>query len=443
MRPSTTGKRSYDHRIRRAICATGNPNLFPDLDIPRSTALSWIRRGCPHVVELNADDDLLADLQARIVKLQRRVAVLHAVVRLLLLIIRVSGFRFDWTRVPDGAKKDAALAGVAKSKKALGLRAALRILKMSPSRYHAWKRRQLICELDDATSCPRSMPAKLTAAETMVIKDMALDEAYRHLPITRLALLAQRLEKVFVSPGTWARLIRQRGWRRPRARVYPAKAKVGVQANAPNEYWHLDVTVVKLLDGTRVFVHAVIDNFSRRILAWRVASRLEPGTTRAVLVEATDGLDSVNQGPKVVTDSGVENVNGTVDELMATSALTRVLALVEVTWSNSKIEAFWRSLRHGWLYLNHLDSMSTLDRLVRFYVEAHNATPHSSFGGPTPDELYHGKGDQVLVDLAAARTRAREERLAANRGSSCGACSRDAPAAGVGTSVGPEEVRAA
>ena len=108
--------------------------------------------------------------------------------------------------------------------------------------------------------------------------------------------------------------------------------------------------------------------------------------------------------------------------------LRRVLALVEVTLSNSKIEAFWRSLRHGWLYLNHLDTIGTLERLVRFYVEAHNATPHSSFRGPTPDELYHGKADKVVLDLAEAKNKAREARLAANRSSSCGACPRDAPA---------------
>ena len=35
--------------------------------------------------------------------------------------------------------------------------------------------------------------------------------------------------------------------------------------------WHIDTTVIRLLDGTRAYLHAVIDNFSRRILAWRVA----------------------------------------------------------------------------------------------------------------------------------------------------------------------------
>ena len=182
------------------------------------------------------------------------------------------------------------------------------------------------------------------------------------------------------------------------------------------------MTVVKLLDGTRAYVHGVIDNFSRRILAWRVEPRLEPLTTRAVLEEAVGNLKGVESQPKVVTDSGTENVNATVDDLFSSSALQRILALVEVTFSNSKIEAFWRSLRHGWLYLNELDSLASLERLVEFYVNAHNTTPHSSFCGPTPDELYRGGAEQVTVELVAARGKARETRLAANRNASCGAC---------------------
>ena len=65
---------------------------------------------------------------------------------------------------------------------------------------------------------------------------MATSEEYKHLPISRLALLAQRLGKVFASAATWSKLIRERGWRRPRQRIYPAKAKVGVRAETPDEY---------------------------------------------------------------------------------------------------------------------------------------------------------------------------------------------------------------
>ena len=119
---------------------------------------------------------------------------------------------------------------------------------------------------------------------------MATSEEYRHLPISRLALLAQRLGKVFVSAATWAKLIRERGWRRPRQRIYPAKEKIGGGAERPNEDWHVDASILKLPDGTKVYIHAVIDNLSRKVLAWRVAERQEPATTRSILLEALNKL---------------------------------------------------------------------------------------------------------------------------------------------------------
>jgi putative transposase len=52
---------------------------------------------------------------------------------------------------------------------------------------------------------------------------------YRHLPTGTLAVLAQRLGKVWASPSTSYALVRKYGWRRPRLRVHPAKPKVGIR----------------------------------------------------------------------------------------------------------------------------------------------------------------------------------------------------------------------
>ena len=244
----------------------------------------------------------------------------------------------------------------------------------------------------------------------------------RHMSVHGLALHAQRIGKLFASPGTWGRLMRERGWRRPRTRVHPATPKEGIRATHPNEYWHIDVTVIRLLDGSRVYLHGVIDNFSRRILARKLAPRLEPQTTCTVLIEAGRWLQS-DQNPRFVADSGVENINGAVEELLDLGFLRRVLAQVEVTYSNSRIEAFWRSLKHAWLFLNTLDTFAAVERLVAFYVEQHNKViPHSAFHGQTPDEMYFGTGAAVPEGLIAARRLARDARLTANRALSCGTC---------------------
>ena len=347
-------------------------------------------------------------------------ARLTAVIALQRARLRVSGFSLEDARLPTGAGKATILRAVARARRRLPLAAILRILHLSPARYHAWQRVERACQLDDRSSCPRTSPAQLTPTEIATIKDLVTDEQYRHMPVSTLARYAQRVGRVFASATTWGRLVRERGWRRPRRRVHPPKPTIGVRATRPNEYWHVDVTVIRLLTGVKVYLHAVIDNFSRRILAWRVAERLDPTTTCAVLVEAGKDLDGI---PTVVADSGSENVNGDVNVLLQTGILRRVLALVEVAFSNSMIEAWWRSLRHQWLYLHTLDTAQAVTRLIAFYVEQHNTVmPHAAFRGQTPDEVYFGTGDRVPAQLAAAHREARKQRLVKNRAIQCGVC---------------------
>lgn len=112
-----------------------------------------------------------------------------------------------------------------------------------------------------------------------------------------------------------------------------------------------------------------------------------------------------------------------MEALREAGVITRILALVEVTYSNSIIEAYWRSLKHEWLFLNSLDNVRMLEKLVAFHVQQHNGVmPHSAFRGQTPDEVYFGTGTRVADELAAARARARRERLTANRALSCSLC---------------------
>ena len=101
-------------------------------------------------------------------------------------------------------------------------------------------------------------------------------------------------------------------------------------------------------------------------------------------------------------DSGIENINSAVDDTLFSACLERVLAQVDVAYSNSMIEAFWRSLKHQWLYLNSLDSIERLRVLVAFFVEEHNTQmPHSAFAGQTPDEMYFGTAVDLPAQLAA------------------------------------------
>jgi putative transposase len=169
---------------------------------------------------------------------------------------------------------------------------------------------------------------------------MVTSPDYRHVPTGTLAVLAQRLGTVCASPSAWYRLVRQHGWCRPRLRVHPAKPKIGLRTTRADEMRHIDTTVIRLLDRIRAYLHAVIDNFSRRILAWRVAVTFAPVNSVAVLLDASRAATPSETTPVVLADAGVENVNAQIDDLITTGVLRRVLALTELKFSTPMIEAW-------------------------------------------------------------------------------------------------------
>ena len=134
----------------------------------------------------------------------------------------------------------------------------------------------------------------------------------------------------------------------------------------PNETWHIDTILIRLLDDTRVFLR-------RRILAWRVFERFGPENTVTTLLEATNRMAPTDVPPTMLADAGVENVNARVDELISSSALRRLLAMTEIAFSNSMIESWWRTLKHQWLYLNTLDTVASLQEITASPSEVRRA----------------------------------------------------------------------
>jgi putative transposase len=415
----TRTQRKYDHRLRELVQSTGSVDVAVRRGVPRSTAYGWRNKPSTEVMTLDVLNKDMLKLQQEVVVLQRRNERLVSLLRLLVVARKVTGFSLTRVRLPDESAKQQLLRAIEQARAHFPLRSLLRVIGLTHGRFHSWK--QEACDLEDAVSCPKSSPQQLTSAEVSVIREMVTSDEYRHVPTGTLARLAERLGKVFASPSTWYRLVRIHKWKRPRQRVHPTKPKVGIRASRVNEIWHVDTTLIRLLNGSRAYLHAVIDNYSRRILAWRVADHFEPGVTAQLLLDASQAVTTGT--PTVLVDGGIENYNAAVNEVVESGLLKRVLAQTEIQFSNSLIESWWRVLKHQWLYLNELDSAKRVEKLVEFYVVQHNShLPHSAFQGETPDEMYYGTGKEVPKRLQEARLEARRQRIDANRGRSCGVC---------------------
>lgn len=208
-------------------------------------------------------------------------------------------------------------------------------------------------------------------------------------------------------------------WRRPRLRAYPKKNQIGIRRKHPNELYHLDITIIKLIDGTKVYIQILVDNFSRYVLAWSVSKEYNGRLTvkllrRAAKIAERFGFDW--PCPEVFTDGGPENDNQWVDHLVARGFLVRTIALIESKFSNSIVEALNRSLKVNCLYNYPLNTFADVKRLVDFYLEQHNRVmPHSAFNGATPYQQFIGswteaKERELKQRLTTAKVKRREYR---------------------------------
>jgi hypothetical protein len=89
----------------------------------------------------------------------KKLTALH---RLALARLRSSGFTLTHERPPDGRAKIRILRSVDRARASVPVRALLRFLRVSPSRFYTWRRLQHACALDDQSSCPHTSPHRLT-----------------------------------------------------------------------------------------------------------------------------------------------------------------------------------------------------------------------------------------------------------------------------------------
>ena len=124
--------------ISPIVQRTGDMTLATDLGVPRSTARGWLGAVPTVVVSLDVADLMEPALRQEILQLRRRVEKLAALLMLVLALLGASGFTLSRARLPDRRAKMRILRAVDRARGCIPLRALLRFLSLSPSRFHAW-----------------------------------------------------------------------------------------------------------------------------------------------------------------------------------------------------------------------------------------------------------------------------------------------------------------
>lgn len=240
---------------------------------------------------------------------------------------------------------------------------------------------------------------------------------YRAQPVSEIDQRLMRridelhLEFPFAGARMLARLLRREGHEVGRRRVRTLMKRMGVEAlyckpktsrrnarhkiwpyllrgmtiNRANQVWALDTTYIPMARGF-VYLTAVVDWASRKILAHRVAITLEAAHAVEALEEAFAryGLPDI-----VNTDQGSQFTAGAFTEAVL-GRCVRLSMDGKGAWrDNVFVERVWRSIKYEEVYLKACESVSHARLCIDEYVELYNRKrPHSSLVDRTPDEAY-------------------------------------------------------
>jgi len=191
------------------VSESKDPNLFPTLNIPKSTATGWIKKGMTEVVTLNELDKNQVELLLENQSLKKQVDELKASYALSCFTFKLFGLQIQYLRLPFAEAKAMLLSAIEGAREVLSLKAALSAIGLTSSRFHSWKKREVGCKLQDATSCPRLSPMKLSLEEIHKIRAYASDKRFAHFSLTALSWFTKKRGKLFASASTWSRVVKE------------------------------------------------------------------------------------------------------------------------------------------------------------------------------------------------------------------------------------------
>jgi putative transposase len=224
-----------------------------------------------------------------------------------------------------------------------------------------------------------------------------IDELHLELPFAGARMLRDLLRQEGLHAGRKhvATLMRKMGiealYRRPNTSrqhpenpVYPYLLR-HLAITRPNQVWAMDITYIPMARGS-VYLAAVIDWYSRKVLSWRVSITMETD----FCIEAVEEAIQRHGTPDIFnTDQGSQFTSSAFTGLLKNHGI-RISMDGKGAWrDNVFVERLWKSVKYEEVYLKAYNTVSEARTSIGKYFEFYNRRrPHSSLDRMTPEQFY-------------------------------------------------------
>ena len=170
----------------------------------------------------------------------------------------------------------------------------------------------------------------------------------------------------------------------PQHRIWPYLLR-HLTIDRPNQVWCADVTYIPMRRGF-LYLVAIMDWFSRKVLAWRLSNTMDADFCVTALEEAIARFGR----PEIFnTDQGSQFTDQDFIGLLKAQGIEISMDGKGAWRVNVFIERFWRSLKYEEVYLHACESASEAKHFIGRYISFYNQQrPHSALDGRVPDAAY-------------------------------------------------------
>ena len=177
-------------------------------------------------------------------------------------------------------------------------------------------------------------------------------------------------------------------------KVYPYLLR-GVPVVRPNQVWSTDITYIRLAHGF-VYLVAVIDWYSRRVLSWRISNSMET----VFCVDCLEDALRIHGKPEIFnSDQGSQFTSAAFTGVLERESIVISMDGRGRAFDNIFVERLWRNVKYEDVYLKGYATMGELlIGLAEYFVFYNGERPHQSLGDRTPDVVYRtGIGGGALI----------------------------------------------
>jgi putative transposase len=194
--------------------------------------------------------------------------------------------------------------------------------------------------------------------------------------MVRTMMRCMRIEALYRRPNTSKPA--------PGHKIYPYLLR-GLVIDRPNKVWAMDITYIPMARGF-VYLAAVVDWFSRRVLAWRLSITMEVD----FCLEAVEEAFAKYGRPEIFnTDQGSQFTCAAFTALLLENKIAISMDGRGAWRDNVFVERIWRSVKYEEVYLRAYDSVAEARSRLGRYLDFYNRKrPHSSLDARTPDHAY-------------------------------------------------------